>query len=93
MNFERGQDPHESLKIGKYRDIKDIKPGERLPIEFRLRLSCPEYYPLQRQKNIWATVIRTQFGSIKCRIKDVEGYFYAIYDKNKKVWAIESFSD
>ena len=95
MNFTRGKDPQESLKIGKYRDTSNLKSGDRIPAEFKLRLSCPEYYPLQRQKIVWATIIdisRLAYGNkiLKCQIKDLEGYFYARYDGVKKTWIIDS---
>ena len=58
MNFERGGDPKDALKIGK--KFRKIEKGDKFTVEFRLRRSCPEFYPLQKQKIIIVKAIEDE---------------------------------
>ena len=47
MHFQRGKDPAEALKIGKF---SEIKKGDYFHVRFRERRSCTEYYSLQKNE-------------------------------------------
>ena len=47
MNFERGKSPAETMKIGKF---QEIKKGDYFYVRFRIRESLPQYYELQKKE-------------------------------------------
>lgn len=47
MQFERGNDPKESLRIGGY---KEITKGTYFRVRFRDRRSRPDFYPIQQRE-------------------------------------------
>jgi len=94
MNFERGQSAYDALKIG--RRYKEVKKGDQFLVDFNLRKSCPEYYPLQRQKVVIAEALTDiedpYYGvylSIKCKIEGIRGEFNADFWESKQIWVIE----
>jgi hypothetical protein len=105
MNFERGKDPKEAMGISKKYANIPVKTGDTIFVEFLLRKSCPEYYPLQRQNWVIARAVRDESidyadtinnecgRSVKCFIKGVSGYFMAFWhptnDDKKTRWIID----
>lgn len=98
MNFERGQDVHKALQIGKY---APIRKGMNFVVKFELRNSCPEYYPLQNSKNVIAKAVGDQYNEnflnaddignwVHCEIETIYGVrrFQAHYRISKEIWVI-----
>jgi hypothetical protein len=98
-NFERSVDPIKSLKIGKNRPLKK---GDKFRVKFLMRLSRPEYYPLQKGDRMVDAVAEsdegrgsTPFGDerkIRCFIVKlgVMGLpFLAIFNEITETWEIE----
>ena len=96
MNFERGKDPAEALRIGKF---KEIKKGDYFQVRFRYRRSCPEYYPLQgkekqgipadaraiedEDENMWGT------KNVKCIINTIpHEKFIAYWSRKENCWIV-----
>lgn len=50
MNFQRGLNPIKSLDIGIDYNNRLPEPGRLFLVHFRLRKSCPEFYPLQKKE-------------------------------------------
>lgn len=48
MNFKRGIEPKKSLNIGLHKRYP--MTGDKFFVRFRLKLSSPEFYPLQHQE-------------------------------------------
>jgi len=57
MNFERGKDPIKSLNIGMDYRNRTPQVGSPFLVHFRLRKSCPEYYPLQNKEKNGESII------------------------------------
>jgi len=94
IKFERGGDIQRTLKIGKH---APIKRGDSFIAEFRLRNSCPEFYPLQRKKFIEVKALIDEdspisniySGHIPVDVDGVDYSLYARYDKKEEIWVIE----
>jgi len=90
--FERGIDPKKALRIGD--QYREIKRGDTFTVEFCLRKSCPEYYPLQKQKLVRATAIEDEsegvFGgrTVLVKINDDDSPYHATYDEKIEHWSI-----
>lgn len=98
-SFERNNNPIKSLQIGKNRVLKK---GEKFRAKFLIRLSRPEYYPLQKGDRMVDAVAETDEGRattlfgderrIECFIVKlgVMGLpFSAIFNEITETWEIE----
>ena len=102
MDFERGIDVKKALDIGLSKRHPEV--GDRIYVRFQMRLSCPEYYPLQKEekegKYQLGTVVEThhedflvseQFGAIKVVLdvfKEDNNPYYATWNDQGKYWSI-----
>ena len=87
MNFERGIDPKKSLDIGLNHNGRIPEEGRSFLVQFLLKKSCPEFYPLQEKQRRGEPIVAICIGHprliydpftfnphkfIKCRIGEEE---------------------
>jgi hypothetical protein len=101
MNFQRGQDPIRALDIGM--NVRHPEIGQKFNVRFRLRTSCPDYYPLQRQEKAGNPVIaiavsysKYSSDNMECIIMDLQDRpdplnkgFFAEWIEEVGCWAIQ----
>lgn len=93
MNFERGINPKKALRIGD--QYREIKKGDLFAVDFQLRKSCPEYYPLQKERIVGAKAIADEYiGTFASRVVPVKidedaSPYHATYDEKIEHWVIK----
>lgn len=96
-NFERGQDVKKSLGVGLHKRLPT--PGQKFFVRFRMRLSDPDYYALQRMEKKGIFQVATMLSSsnhhpedlIKCTLDCLDDCspYYAEWHPLEKIWVIE----
>jgi len=102
MNFERGIDPKQSLDIGLNHKGRIPEEGRSFLVQFLLKKSCPEFYPLQEKQRRGEPIVAICIGHlrliydpftfhphkfIKCRIGEEE-FISSMNDKGD--WEISN---
>ena len=62
MNFERGIDPKKSLDIGLNHNGRIPEEGRSFLVQFLLKKSCPEFYPLQEKQRRGEPIVAICIG-------------------------------
>jgi len=65
MNFERGIDPKKSLDIGLNHNGRIPEEGRSFLVQFLLKKSCPEFYPLQEKQRRGEPIVAICIGHLR----------------------------
>jgi hypothetical protein len=107
MSFERGQEVKKAVGLGL--NIRYPKKGQAFFIRFKMKKSCPEYYPLQEKERNEISIVAVALEDsrmiyepfdfqpldfIKCIIPEANpDPFSAKYSEKNKCWVISDGYD